>query len=93
MTDKDATEFFALKHAIDDEVARLGWSKERCIVYIKNRYGVRSRLSMTDEQLKHLLKTLSRLSTQSISEKLNNRLGRRRKRLSGLLKFPLLDSS
>jgi hypothetical protein len=64
MTTKDTTEFFALKHAIDDQVARLGWSKERCIVYIKDRYKVRSRLSMTDDQLKHLLKTLSRLRTQ-----------------------------
>jgi lipopolysaccharide biosynthesis protein len=80
MTTKDTTEFFALKHAIDDQVARLGWSKERCIVYIKERYGVRSRLSMTDEQLKHLLKTLSRLRIQPPSDKLNNRLDRRRRK-------------
>ncbi|MBW4534678.1 MAG: hypothetical protein KME09_12155 [Pleurocapsa minor HA4230-MV1] len=73
-------EFFALKHAIDDQVARLGWSKERCIVYIKDRYGVRSRLSMTDEQLKHLLDTLSRLKLQPTSERSNSRLDRRRKR-------------
>jgi hypothetical protein len=76
----DTNEFFALKHAIDDQVARLGWSKERCIVYIKDRYGVRSRLSMTDEQLKHLLKSLSSLSTQATRRKSNNRLDRRRKR-------------
>ncbi|MGL6343355.1 MAG: hypothetical protein ACRC80_29975 [Waterburya sp.] len=73
-------EFFALKHAIDDQVARLGWSKERCIVYIKNRYGVRSRLSMTDEQLKHLLKTLSKMSTPAISTNPSTKADRRRKR-------------
>lgn len=73
-------EFFALKHAIDDQVARLGWSKERCIVYIKDRYGVRSRLSMTDEQLKHLLKTLSKISTSAISTKPSTKADRRRKR-------------
>ncbi|MGL5940803.1 MAG: hypothetical protein ACRC2S_10495 [Waterburya sp.] len=44
-------DFWATKHAIDDEVARLGWSKEKCIVYIKQRYNARSRLAMTDEQL------------------------------------------
>ena len=60
---KDTTAFFALKHAIDDQVARLGWTKKRCIVYIKDRYKVRSRLSMTDEQLRHLFKTLSKMPT------------------------------
>ncbi|MBW4535561.1 MAG: hypothetical protein KME09_16615 [Pleurocapsa minor HA4230-MV1] len=73
-------EFFALKHAIDDQVARLGWSKERCIVYIKDRYGVRSRLSMTDEQLKHLLKTLSKMSTSIVSTKPSTKVDRRRRR-------------
>lgn len=73
-------EFFALKYAIDDQAARLGWSKERCIVYIKDRYGVRSRLSMTDEQLKHLLKTLSEMSTSAISTKPSTKVDRRRKR-------------
>ncbi len=72
--------FYQLKHAIDDEVARLGWSKERCIVYIKDRYGVRSRLSMTDEQLIHLLEALRNLKTQVTSQKLDSRLDRRRRR-------------
>lgn len=80
MMNREAEEFFALKHAIDDQVARLGWSKERYIVYIKDRYGVRSRLSMTDEQLKHLLKTLSRMKPHPTSGKSNNRLDRRRRR-------------
>jgi hypothetical protein len=77
---KDAVFFFALKHAIDDQVARLGWSTERCIVYIKDRYGVRSRLAMTDMQLQHLLKTLSNMPSPVIRDKSNKRTDRRRKR-------------
>ncbi len=61
MTDFD---FWATKHAIDDEVARLGWSKEKCIVYIKQRYNARSRLAMTDEQLTTFLKHLQSLPTK-----------------------------
>jgi hypothetical protein len=80
MISKDTTEFFKLKHAIDDQIGRLGWSKERCIVYTKDRYGVRSRLSMTDEQLKHLLKTLSSMSTPQTSIKSSTQADRRRKR-------------
>jgi hypothetical protein len=72
--------FFALKHAIDDQVARLGWSKERCIVYIKERYGVRSRLSMTDDQLKHLLQVLTNMSTPQASTKSRSVADRRRKK-------------
>jgi hypothetical protein len=71
---KETVEFYRLKRAIDDQVARLGWTKERCIVYIQNRYGVRSRLSMTDTQLRHLLQALSSMSTHTTSEKLSNRL-------------------
>jgi hypothetical protein len=80
MIAEDTAEFFKLKHAIDDQIARLGWSKERCIVYTKDRYGVRSRLSMTDEQLKHLLKTLSNMSTPQTSIKSSTQADRRRKR-------------
>ncbi|NJK58219.1 MAG: hypothetical protein HC939_20700 [Pleurocapsa sp. SU_5_0] len=80
MPTKDTTAFFALKHAIDDQVARLGWSKERCIVYIKDRYKVRSRLSMSDDQLRHLLKVLSSMSTHATSERSSNRVDRRRRK-------------
>jgi hypothetical protein len=80
MMNKDTTVFFALKHAIDDQVARLGWTPERCIVYIKSRYGVRSRLSMTNAQLEHLLQTLSKMSSPSTREKTVNRTDRRRRR-------------
>lgn len=57
-------DFWATKHAIDDEVARLGWSHEKCIVYIKQRYNARSRLAMTDEQLMSLLAHLKSLPTR-----------------------------
>ncbi|PSB11105.1 hypothetical protein C7B62_06655 [Pleurocapsa sp. CCALA 161] len=80
MIPKDTTAFYNLIHAIDDQVARLGWSKERCIVYIKDRYHVRSRLAMTDEQLKHFLKVLSSMSIHATSERSIIRVGRRRKK-------------
>lgn len=77
----DAAQFFHLKHQIDDEVARLGWSRERCIVYTLDRYGVRSRNAMTDDQLKHLLATLQRLTlSQPTTKKLRNRKRDRRRR-------------
>ena len=74
-------QFFHLKHAIDDEVARLGWSKERCIVYTQQRYGVRSRNAMTDDQLRHLLVTLRGLTkSQPTTKKLRNRKRDRRRK-------------
>ena len=53
-----ATEFWQIKHKIDDEVARLGWSVDYCKRYIEFHYGCRSRLVMTDTQIVHLYKTL-----------------------------------
>ena len=44
-------EFWEIKKEIDREVERVGWSKEKCIAYIYDRYHVRSRLAMTDDQL------------------------------------------
>jgi hypothetical protein len=80
MIPRDTAEFFKLKNAIDDQVARLGWSKERCMVYTKERYGVRSRLSMTDGQLRHLLQVLTNMSTPQTSTKPSTQADRRRKR-------------
>ena len=54
-----ATEFWEIKHKIDDEVARLGWTVPYCKRYIEFHYGCRSRLVMTDAQLVHLYETLS----------------------------------
>ncbi len=53
-----ATDFWQIKHKIDDEVARLGWSVDYCKRYIEFHYGCRSRLVMTDAQLVHLYATL-----------------------------------
>ena len=48
-------DFWRIKHQIDDEIARLGWSKQKCTALIIKRYGKISRLVMTDEQLIDLL--------------------------------------
>ena len=79
MATNKTNEFFALKQSIDDQVARLGWSKERCIVYTKDRYGVRSRSSMTNDQLKHLLQVLTKMPTP-VSTKSSTKPDRRRRR-------------
>jgi hypothetical protein len=74
-------DFWAIKHAIDDEVARLGWSKEKCIVYIKQRYNARSRLAMTDEQLISFLKHLKFLPSKNFTtQKLKTRSRKHRRR-------------
>ena len=80
MATNKTNEFFALKQSIDDQVARLGWSKERCIVYTKDRYGVRSRSSMTNDQLKHLLKTLTAIPSPASNSKPTSKVDRRRRR-------------
>jgi hypothetical protein len=51
-------DFWATKHAIDDEVKRIGWVKEECKYFIQKRYNKRSRLVMSDEQLLDLLSHL-----------------------------------
>ena len=47
---QQATEFWRLKQAIDDEVKRLGWTTDQCIAHIQKHYQARSRLTMTDER-------------------------------------------
>ena len=46
-----AIDFWKLKHQIDDEIIRLGWTKDECISYIQQRYNKRSRLVMSDEEM------------------------------------------
>ncbi len=84
-----ATEFWEIKHKIDDEVARLGWSVDYCKRYIEFHYGCRSRLVMTDTQLVHLYDTLRSIGcTQPITKrgrksspkKQSKRLSRKRRR-------------
>ena len=73
-------EFWKLKHQIDDEIKRLGWTKEKAKGHIKTVYGKSSRLSMSDEELFDLLNYLrSFCSTKSIPS-VSTPLRRRRKR-------------
>ena len=74
------TEFWQIKHAIDDEVTRLGWSKEECIEFIKTRYEVRSRLAMRDVQLRDCLKYLKGLPSMPTEQELLKARKERRKR-------------
>jgi hypothetical protein len=74
-------DFWGTKHAIDDEVARVGWSKEKCIVYIQQRYHARSRLAMTDDQLTAFLAHLRSLPDKQVStQRLRGRDEKRRRK-------------
>ena len=71
---KSLIDFWSLKHQIDDEIARLGWSKRHCTAYIVKRYGKISRLVMTDDQLIDLLEALRILPfKQNTTRLLRNR--------------------
>ena len=80
---QSAIKFWELKHAIDDEVATLGWSVTACRNVINKRYQKRSRLLLSDEQLENLLAYLRRLNagtdTQELLAKKEKRKRRRRK--------------
>ncbi len=77
---KAKIDFWNLKHQIDDEAARLGWSKQECKAYILKHYGKDSRLKMTDDELIDLLKNLKSLPTKKKAEgKLKLRLGKKRR--------------
>ena len=73
-------DFWKVKHQIDDEVARLEWSTDQCIDYIKTHYNKSSRLRMTDEQLTQLLAKLRSLTTSKVKTKASNRRSNRRSR-------------
>ena len=76
----NATEFWDLKHQIDDEVARLDWNKDECIAYIQKHYNKRSRLVMTDEQLYHLLSALKAIQPGELTQNLLTPQARSRRR-------------
>lgn len=78
--EQQATEFWRLKQAIDDEVKRLGWSTEQCILYVQKYYKTRSRLTMTDEQLQDLLDFLVGLSKTQTTTFKNKSQKRKKKR-------------
>lgn len=79
MQDSTDFDFWAVKKAIDAEVARLGWSKDKCIEFIKFHYGCRTRLVMTDIQLTKFLATLKSLPTPGDKNKPTNLRAKRRK--------------
>lgn len=73
-------DFWEVKHAIDDEVRRLGWDVERCKRYILKHYGKDTRLTMSDEQLLHLLNALRKLGYSKLTSK---KLGLRKPGIRG----------
>jgi len=57
--DSDAKiKFTEMKHKTDLEIKRLGWTKDDGQDFLKSRYGKRSRLQLTDEQLWEFLQYL-----------------------------------
>ena len=57
--DPDAKiDFTEMKHKTDLEIKRLGWTKDDGQDFLRSRYGKRSRLQLTDEQLWEFLQYL-----------------------------------
>ncbi|WP_319418870.1 hypothetical protein [Pleurocapsa sp. FMAR1] len=75
-----ALKFWELKHAIDDEVATLGWSTTACRNVINKRYRKRSRLLLSDEQLEDLLAYLQGLNAGVDRQKAIEKKEKRKKR-------------
>jgi phage tail tape-measure protein len=73
-------DFWRIKHQIDDEVARLGWSKARAKGHIEQVYRKSSRLVMSDEQLLHLLEYLQSLPTPTRNNTTSKTTSRKRKK-------------
>ncbi len=74
------TEFWELKHQIDDEVARLGWSKAKCKAFIIQRYGKITRLAMSDDELLDLLKVLKSIAYKATATPKNKTRERKLRR-------------
>ena len=75
-------DFWKTKHEIDAEIARLGWSVDKCKDYIQKHYNKRSRLVMTDTELLDLLERLrSFCHTKSIPRMSSRARRKRRKRI------------
>ena len=73
-------DFWKIKHQIDDEVKRLGWSVDFCKRYTITHYNKRSRLVMSDEELLDLLDKLRNLPTRKIIQPMSNRRRKKRSR-------------
>ena len=57
----EAMDFNEIKQKTDIEIKRLGWTKDDGREFLKSRYGKRSRLHLTDEQLLEFLRYLEKL--------------------------------
>lgn len=57
----EAMDFNEIKQQTDIEIKRLGWTKDQGKEFLKSRYGKRSRLHLTDEQLLEFLRYLENL--------------------------------
>ena len=57
----EAMDFNDIKQKTDIEIKRLGWTKDDGREFLKSRYGKRSRLHLTDEQLLEFLRYLEKL--------------------------------
>lgn len=56
----EAMDFNEIKQKTDIEIKRLGWTKDDGREFLKSRYGKRSRLHLTDEQLLEFLEYLEK---------------------------------
>ena len=62
-TSTNYSDFNAIKHETDIELKRLGWTRDDGRSFLQRKYGKRSRLSLTDEQLLEFLQHLKSLPT------------------------------
>ena len=60
-TEAETMDFNEIKQKTDIEIKRLGWTKDDGREFLKSRYGKRSRLHLTDEQLLEFLRYLEKL--------------------------------
>ena len=60
-SNSEAMDFNDIKQKTDIEIKRLGWTKDDGREFLKSRYGKRSRLHLTDEQLLEFLRYLEKL--------------------------------
>jgi hypothetical protein len=59
----EAMDFTEIKQKTDIEIKRLSWTKDQGKEFLMSRYGKRSRLHLTDEQLLEFLRYLETLPT------------------------------
>ena len=73
-------DFWSIKHQIDDEIKRIGWTKEQAKEYIKTHYNKSTRLAMNDAQLIHLLSKLHLIDSSTVKQKTVFKSRRQRRR-------------